>query len=74
MTKNKDEAIAVFRFGVIHEFIGATRLTKSEKRRLLREKCERKWVIPYSSRTRISENTIYRWIRRYKKSGFQIES
>ena len=39
-----------------------------------REKCERKWVIPYSSRTRISENTIYRWIRRYQKSGGRIES
>lgn len=74
MTENKDEAIAVFRFGVIHEFIGATWLTKCEKRRLLREKCERKWVIPYSSRTRISENTIYRWIRRYRKSGGRIES
>lgn len=74
MTENKDEAIAVFRFGVIHEFVGATHLTKREKRRLLREKCERKWVIPYSSRTRISENTIYRWIRRYQKSGGRIES
>ena len=30
--------------------------------------------IPYSSRTRISENTIYRWIRRYRKSGGRIES
>ena len=31
-------------------------------------------MIPYSSRTRISENTIYRWIRRYQKSGGRIES
>jgi hypothetical protein len=30
MTENKDEAIAVFRFGVICEFVGATRLTKRE--------------------------------------------
>jgi transposase InsO family protein len=74
MTQEKDEAIAVFRFGVIHEFIGTTNLTRSEKRRLLRDKCERKWVIPYSSRTRISENTIYRWIRRYQKSNGRIES
>lgn len=74
MTENKDEAIAVFRFGVIHEFVGATNLTKREKRRLLTEKCARKWVIPYSSRTRISENTIYRWVRRYRKSGGRIES
>lgn len=74
MTQEKDEAVAVFRFGVIHEFVGTTNLTRNEKRRLLREKCERKWVIPYSSRTRISENTIYRWIRRYQKSNGRIES
>jgi len=74
MTREKDETVAVFRFGVVHEFVGTTNLTRSEKRRLLREKCERKWVIPYSSRTRISENTIYRWIRRYRKSGGRIES
>lgn len=74
MKENKDETIAVFRFGVICDFVGATQLTRSEKRRLLMEKCERKWVIPYSSRTRISENTIYRWIRRYQKSGGCIES
>jgi len=74
MTQEKDETVAVFRFGVIHEFVGTTNLTRSEKRRLLREKCERKWVIPYSSRTRISENTIYRWIRRYQKSNGRIES
>ena len=74
MTQEKDETVAVFRFGVIHEFVGTTNLTRSEKRRLFREKCERKWVIPYSSRTRISENTIYRWVRRYQKSNGRIES
>jgi putative transposase len=74
MTEDKDKAIAVFRFGVIHEFVGAMNLTRREKLRLLREKCERKWVIPYSDRTRISENSIYRWIRRYRKSGGRIES
>jgi putative transposase len=74
MTKDKNEMIAVFRFGVIHEFIGGAMLSSVEKRRLIREKCARKWMIPYSNRTRISENTIYRWIRRYRKSGGKIES
>ena len=31
-------------------------------------------MIPYSGRTRISKNTIYRWIRRYQNSGGAIES
>ncbi len=74
MTGDKNEAIAVFRFGVIHEFVGGAILSAVEKRRLIREKCARKWIIPHSSRTRISENTIYRWIRRYLKSGGKIES
>jgi putative transposase len=60
MTDKKNEEIAVFRFGVIHEFVGGARLSRDERRQLLREKCAGKWVIPYSSRTRISENTIYR--------------
>ena len=74
MMENKDEVIAIFRFGVIQEFVGGATLTKSEKRRLLTDKCARKWVIPYSSRTRISENTIYRWIRRYRDNRGHITS
>ncbi len=74
MTDKKNEEIAVFRFGVIHEFVGGARLSRDERRQLLREKCARKWVIPYSARTRISKNTIYRWIRRYQNSGGTIES
>lgn len=74
MTKRKNEEIAVFRFGIIQEFVGGASLSQDEKRRLLKDKCARKWIIPHSTRTRISENTIYRWIRRYQKSGGKIES
>lgn len=74
MTERKNEEIAAFRFGVIHEFVSGANLAPEEKRRLLLQKCERKWIIPYSNRTRISENTIYRWIRRYRESGGKIQS
>jgi len=74
MTEKKNEEIAVFRFGVIHEFVGGTILSNREKKQLLRQKCARKWIIPHSHRTGISPNTIYRWIRRYKRSGGKIES
>jgi len=74
MTEKKNEQIAVFRFGVIHEFVGGARLSIDEKRRLLRDKCSRKWAIPHCNRSRISENTVYRWIRRYQGSGGRIES
>jgi putative transposase len=74
MTKKKNEEIAVFRFGVIHEFVGGARLSQNERKQLLKQKCARKWVIPYSGRTRISKSTIYRWIRRYQNSNGVIES
>lgn len=74
MTEKKNEQIAVFRFGVIAEFVGAARLSRDERRQLVRQKCARKWVIPYSARTRISSSTIYRWIRRYQNSNGAIES
>ena len=74
MTENKNEEIAVFRFGVIHEFVGGASLSMDDKQRLMQDKCCRKWVIPHCNRTRISQNTIYRWIRRYKNSGGKIES
>lgn len=74
MTKKSDEVIAVFRFGVIHEFVGGAKLSQNEKKRLLKQKCARRWIIPYSNRTRISKNTIYRWIRRYRDSRGRIES
>lgn len=74
MSQDKNEQIAVFRFGVIHEFVGGASLTAGQRRRLMREKSQTKWVIPFSARTRISKNTIYRWIRRYQNSGGKIES
>jgi len=74
MRQKKNEEIAVFRFGIIHEFVNGANLAPDEKRRLLLEKCARKWVIPHSNRTRISENTVYKWIRRYRQSGGNIES
>ena len=52
MCEEKKKHIAVFRYGVIHEFISGAELTYGEQEALLREKCDRKWVIPYSKRTR----------------------
>ena len=74
MSHDKNKQIAIFRFGVIHEFVGGASLTAGQRSRLMREKSQRKWVIPFSARTRISKNTIYRWIRRYQDSGGNIES
>jgi len=74
MTEEKQKQVAVFRFGIIHDLVGGTRLERGEREELLREKCDRKWVIPGSYRSRISRGTILRWVKLYTDSGGRLES
>lgn len=74
MTEEEKKQIAVFRFGVIHEFVTGITLDHGEQEKLLREKCSRKWKIPGSSRTRIGRSTILNWVRRYKKGNNRLET
>ena len=74
MDEDRKKQIAVFRFGVIHEFVGGVVLDYGEQERLLGEKCARKWQIPCTNRTRISRGAILSWIKQYKESGSRLES
>lgn len=74
MDDEKRQQIATFRFGVIHELVGHVELEPGEQERLIREKCARKWVIPFSEKTRIARSTILRWVKVYKESGCKLES
>lgn len=74
MNDEQKQQVAIFRFGVISDFVSPTRLAWGERARLIKHKCERQWQIPFSSRTRLSPATIRSWIRAYEKSGQQIES
>jgi transposase InsO family protein len=74
MTEEEKKQIAVFRFSVIHEFVGSTKLDYGEKQHLLAQKCARKWQIPGSDRTRISRTAILSWVKRYKDGGCRLES
>jgi len=74
MTKDEKMQVSVFRFSVIGDFTNSTQMSRAEKRRLMREKCARKWSIPFSEKTRISMGTINRWIRLYKDSGGDLKS
>ena len=66
--------IAVFRYGVISDFVGVRKLPRGEKEELLRKKSACMWDIPYSGRSRISRSTILHWLRRYLKAGRQLDS
>jgi putative transposase len=74
MSENKKIRIATFRFGVIHDLVGGVELGPGEREALLREKCERKWVIPFSDKTRLTRSTILRWVKLYKDSGGKLEA
>lgn len=74
MTEDQKKQVAVFRFSVIHEFVGTAVLDHGEQQRLLAQKCARKWSIPFSGRSRISRTTILSWVKRYKDGGRRLES
>lgn len=71
--KRKSE-LATFRFGVIAEFVNGMLFTRGEKERLLRQKAERRYAIPNSSRTRIARGTMLKWIRDYEQGGKELAS
>jgi transposase InsO family protein len=74
MTEEQKKAVAVFRFGVIADFVNGIHLDYGEGERLLAQKCARKWEIPCSGRTRIGRSTIQRWVTLYQESGGRLES
>ena len=74
MEEEKKREIATFRFGVISDLVVSHTLERGEREKLLREKAERQWLIPYSRRTRISGSTLALWVRRYERSGRKLES
>jgi putative transposase len=74
MTEEQKKRVAVFRFGVIHDLINGNGADPGSQEELLRQKCARKWEIPYSQKTRLGRSTILRWVRVYRDSNGNIES
>lgn len=74
MNDEQKKQVAIFRFGVISDFVSPTRLHWGERARLLKEKCARQWQIPFSQRTRLSPGTVRSWIRAYEKNGQRLEA
>lgn len=70
---DKKMQIATFRFGVIADFVTGLKLSYGEKEKLIKEKTERSYLIPYSDHSAISRSTIVSWINCYKKSGYRLE-
>lgn len=69
MEDEKKERIALFRFGVISELVGAVHLEYGDAEAVVRQLAGRRWDIPHSPRTVISASTIRRWVRLYERGG-----
>ncbi|MGH7393437.1 MAG: DDE-type integrase/transposase/recombinase [Candidatus Rokuibacteriota bacterium] len=74
MNEEQKKQVAIFRFGVISDFVSPTRLGWGERARLLKQKCARQWQIPFSHRSRLCPATLRSWIRAYEKSGQRLEA
>lgn len=74
MTEDEKQQVASFRFGVICDLVNGVQLASGEQEQLLRDKCARKWQIPFSNKTRVSRSTILRWMRVYKNSNNCLEA
>jgi transposase InsO family protein len=72
MDQEQREEVARFRFGVISDLVGGVRLDPGEAAGIIRQKSKQRYNIPYSNRTRISEPTIRRWVRRYEEGGRKL--
>jgi len=69
MTEDEKMEVAVFRYSVISDFVNGMDMSRDEKSRLKGDKCERKWSIPFSQKSRISKEAINHWIRKYEDGG-----
>jgi len=74
MDEKQKMDVAVFRYGVIQDFVTGIELEHGKREQLLQEKCARKWAIPFSNKTSISRSTLQRWIRLYRSSGGRLDS
>jgi transposase len=75
MVADKNRQIALFRYGIISDFVNRTQQFKlGEKEKLFKSKLNCTWKIPHSQKTTISRGIIYHWIDRYKKSGEKLDS
>jgi len=74
MTEEDKKQVAAFRFGVICDLVNGVQLDPGEQERLIRDKCARKWQIPFSQKSRIGRSTVLRWVRLYRQSKGRLES
>jgi putative transposase len=67
--ENLSEQIALFRYGIIADFVHLAPGTKGLYAQI-RKKAALEYSIPGSRRTRVAEETIRSWLKKYRRNGF----
>jgi transposase InsO family protein len=68
--KKRSEEVALFRYGLIADLTHLMPGTKGLYR-LLGEKAAKDYCIPASTRTRVAEETLRGWLKKYRVGGFE---
>ena len=63
------QKVALFRYGLIADLVALAPGTKGLYARI-RDKAQGEYEIPGSNRTRVAEETIRDWLKRYRRGGF----
>jgi len=63
------EDVALFRYGLISDFINLPPGTRGLYAQI-KKKAEQDYIIPGSKRTRVAEETIRSWLKKYRAGGF----
>ena len=74
MSTDKQERIALFRFGVIASLVGLKKSGYGQREGLIRQIIRREWVMPGSQRSYISRSVVMEWLRRYEDSDGDLKS
>ena len=67
MKEDQKKDVALFRYSIISDLVNAKDLDWGEQERLIREKCSRKWSIPYSEKTSLGRTCIVSWVKAYRQ-------
>lgn len=70
MNESKREDIALFRYGVILPFLNLSESERGMKGEMLRRIAAGHYDIPHSTKHTIDEETVRKWLAKYKKQGF----
>ena len=69
--EERQKEVALFRYGLIAEFVHLPKGTGSGLYELLRKKAEATYEIPFIGKRQISPETIRSWLTQYRKGGFE---